>query len=191
MFCMFRSFLQFCVSSQNIHVAVSSCPAMLRANEKNILFRCLQPGTDYESHLVAISAAIWTCGVLVQHLDGYVFRSHGSKTLRDFHVAKTERRSMLAASKYEEDNLKNGHAAVWGSFYCALTNDSKLCLGQDEGQGLSWFCGFRCNPAWPRLSGVATHRWGYACCLLCDRTAECGKVEVPGESGNVVANMVS
>ena len=38
---------------------------------------------------------------------------------------------MLAASKYEEDNLKNGHATVWGSFYCVLTNESKLCLGQD------------------------------------------------------------
>lgn len=57
---------------------------------------------------------------------------------------------MLAASKYEEDNLKNGHAAVWGSFYC-----------------------------------VATHRWGYACCLLCDRTAECGKVEVPALEGPI------
>ena len=28
------------------------------------------------------------------------------------------------------------------------------------------------------ILGVATHRWGYACCLLCDRHAECGKVEV-------------
>ena len=49
----------------------------------------------------------------------------------DFHVVKTELRNMLAASKYEEDNLKNGHATVWGSFYCVLTNESKLCLGQD------------------------------------------------------------
>ncbi|CAE7253622.1 SLU7, partial [Symbiodinium natans] len=63
---------------------------------------------------------------------------------------------MLAASKYEEDNLNNGHTAVWGSFYC-----------------------------------VATHRWGYACCLLCDRHAECGKVEVPaleGPSGSTDAS---
>ncbi|CAE7378960.1 unnamed protein product, partial [Symbiodinium sp. CCMP2456] len=32
---------------------------------------------------------------------------------------------------------------------------------------------------------VATHRWGYACCLLCDRTAECGKVEVPALEGPI------
>ena len=23
--------------------------------------------------------------------------------------------------------------------------------------------------------GVATHRWGYACCLLCEKNSECGK----------------
>eukprot|EP00439_Symbiodinium_sp_Y106_P065906 s2442_g10.t1 len=63
---------------------------------------------------------------------------------------------MLAASKYEEDNLKNGHATVWGSFYC-----------------------------------VATHRWGYACCLLCDRTAECGKVEVLGGRSSEVMSCTS
>ncbi|CAK9083538.1 Retrovirus-related Pol polyprotein from transposon RE2 (Retro element 2) (AtRE2) [Includes: Protease RE2 [Durusdinium trenchii] len=35
--------------------------------------------------------------------------------------------------------------------------------------------------------GVATHRWGYACCLLCEKDAECGKVPAleaaSGESG--------
>eukprot|EP00913_Durusdinium_trenchii_P019377 g18216.t1 len=34
---------------------------------------------------------------------------------------------------------------------------------------------------------VATHRWGYACCLLCEKDAECGKVPAleaaSGESG--------
>eukprot|EP00435_Cladocopium_sp_Y103_P046539 s141_g13.t1 len=28
----------------------------------------------------------------------------------------------------------------------------------------------------PLRPGVATHRWGYACCLLCEKDSECGKV---------------
>ncbi|CAK9053727.1 unnamed protein product [Durusdinium trenchii] len=43
------------------------------------------------------------------------------------------------------------------------------------------------SAAWGSFYCVATHRWGYACCLLCEKDAECGKVPAleaaSGESG--------
>ena len=32
------------------------------------------------------------------------------------------------------------------------------------------------SAAWGSFYCVATHRWGYACCLLCEKNSECGKV---------------
>lgn len=32
------------------------------------------------------------------------------------------------------------------------------------------------SAAWGSFYCVATHRWGYACCLLCEKDSECGKV---------------